>query len=127
MLDMDRFTEMLNANSDFVSSGKFFDGSIQLNIGEETIWIKVFMGRAIYMTREPPPFGYTFAVKGSLDGWRFALEGAKNRFREALMTGRLRVEGNQIEFARVGKAVHGLSDVLMQMVCEGSMKFEEKS
>jgi hypothetical protein len=50
MLDMDRFTEMLNANSDFFSSGKFFDRSIQLNIGQETIWIKVFMKPAREVT-----------------------------------------------------------------------------
>jgi hypothetical protein len=127
MLNLDRFTEMLNTNSDFAQSGKFFDGSIQLNIGQETFWIKAFMGSAIYITHEPPPFGFTFAVKGSVEDWRFAIAGSKNRFREALITHRLCVEGNQIEFTRVGKAVHGLSDVLMQMVREGSMTFEERS
>ena len=118
---------MLNANSDFAQSGKFFDGSIQLNFGQETFWIKVFMGSTIYITREPPPFGFTFAIKCSVDDWRFAIAGSKNRFREALITNRLCFEGNQIEFSWVGKAVHGLIDVLMQMVIEGSMKFEEKS
>ncbi len=127
MLDINRLSEMLHENTDFVSSGKFFDGAIQLNIGPDMVWIKVFMGRAILLTREPMPFGYTFAVKGSLENWRFALAGSKNRFREALMAGRLTVEGNQFEFSRVGKAVHGLSDVLMKMVREGSMTLEEES
>ena len=127
MIDFDRFSEMLNADSDFTQSGKFFDGSIQLNIGPETIWIKVFMGKAIYITREPPPFGFTFALKGPVNDWRFAIAGSKNRFREALITNRLCVEGNQIEFSRIGKAVNGLIEVLMKMVHQGSMTFGERS
>ena len=63
----------------------------------------------------PPPFGYTFFIRGSVDHWKFALVGPKNRFREAYVTGRLKIEGNAIEFSRIGKAVHGLSEVLRDM------------
>ncbi len=119
MIDLDQLASRLNQNGDFTSSGKFFDGAIQLNLGEERIWIKVFMGQAIWVTHDPPPFGYTFAFKGPPEAWRFALEGGKNRFREAVFTNRLVVEGNILEFTRVGKAVHGLIEVLRGMVQEG--------
>jgi putative sterol carrier protein len=125
MLDLPKISEKLGRNENFSSSTKYFDGSIQLNIGEEKVWIKVFMGRVIFVTQEPPPFGYTFAIEGSQKEWRWALEGHKNRFREALMTGRFTVQGNRIEFSRIGKAVHGLSEVLLEMVREGSIRLGE--
>ncbi len=127
MFDFDQFASRLNRNPDFVSSGKFFDGAIQLNMGSERVWIKVFMGQVIHVTQDPPPFGYTFAIKGSLEGWRFALEGPKNRFREAVFTSRLMVEGNTIEFSRIGKAVHGMIEVLREMAQADLLNLTEKS
>jgi putative sterol carrier protein len=117
-VNLEQLTSLLNANEDFKSSGKYFDGAIQLEIGADRIWMKVFMGQAILVTRQPPPFAYTFSIKGSVDDWRFALVGNKSRFREAFFTGRLKVDGNTIEYARIGKAVHGVSEVLRQMVNE---------
>ena len=125
MLDLPKISEKLGRNENFSSSTKYFDGSIQLNIGVEKIWMKVFMGRLIWVTQDPPPFGYTFAIEGPPEEWRWALGGHKNRFREALMTGRLTVQGNRIEFSRIGKAVHGLSEVLLEMVREGSIRLGE--
>ncbi len=122
MFDLARLTELLEQNENFVSSTKYFDGSIQLNLGKEKIWIKTFMGRVILITQEPPPFGFTFAIEGPPAEWRWALGGPKNRFREGLMTGRLAVEGNRLEFSRIGKAIHGLSEVLMQMFQDGSIR-----
>jgi hypothetical protein len=122
-MDLTKFSERLEGNDHFVSSTKFFDGSIQLNIGKEKIWIKAFMGRVILVTQDPPPFGFTFAIEGPAAEWAWALKGSKNRLREALMTGRLSIQGNRIEFSRIGKAVYGLSEVLMQMVQEGLVKF----
>ncbi len=123
MIDLNKLCELLERNENFVSSSKFFDGSIQLNIGKEKIWIKAFMGKVILVTQDPPPFGFTFAIEGPPAEWEWALKGPKNRFREALMTGRLSVQGNRIEFSRIGKAVHGLSEVLMKMIQDGSMRF----
>ncbi len=126
MIEINQLASRLEGNADFVSSSKFFDGAWQLEIGPDKVWIKVFMGRAIFVTQQPPPFGFTFAVRGPAEGWRFALEGPKNRFREALFTGRLTVEGNALEFSRVGKAVHGLTEVLREMVRANLLTFEEK-
>jgi hypothetical protein len=114
-LNLEQLSSLLNANPDFTSSGKYFDGAIQLEIGSDRIWMKVFMGKAILVTRTPPPFAYTFSIKGSVDDWKFALVGNKSRFREAFFTGRLKVDGNTIEYSRIGKAVHGLSEVLRQL------------
>lgn len=122
-MDLAKFSERLEGNDHFVSSTKFFDGSIQLNIGKEKIWIKAFMGRVILVTQDPPPFGFTFAIEGPTAEWAWALKGPKNRLREALMTGRLSIQGNRIEFSRIGKAVHGLSEVLIQMIQEGLVEF----
>jgi hypothetical protein len=127
MLDINQLASRLEKNADFGSSSKFFDGAVQLEIGLDKVWLKVFMGRVVFITQQPPPFGYTFAVKGSLDGWRFALEGPKNRFREALFAGRLLVEGNILEFSRIGKAVHGLTEVLREMIQADLLIFEEKA
>lgn len=115
MIDIDAMASRLNANEMFKASGRWFDGAIQLEIGSDRIWLKVFMGQVILATRTPPPFGFTFCIRGSLDDWKFALLGPKNRFREAYFTGRLKVEGNTIEFARIGKAVHALSEVLREL------------
>ena len=127
MLAIHQLASQLERNADFVSSSKFFDGAMQLEMGRDRVWFKVFMGRVIFITEQPPPFGYTFALKGSADGWRFALAGPKNRFREALFAGRLIVEGNTLEFSRVGKAVHGLTEVLREMIPAGLLTFEEKA
>jgi putative sterol carrier protein len=127
MMDVDRLQELLGANPDFSSSTRFFDGAIQLHLGGEKVWIKAFMGRAILVTQEIPPFGYTFAISGAPEDWGFALGGPKNRFREAIVTGRLAVEGNQMEFSRIARAVHGLSQVLMDMLRDGSMRLAEGS
>jgi len=121
MIDLRRFSELLNANEDFSWGTLYFDGSFQLEFGEARYWLKVFMGKAILITEDIPPFGSTFTISGSKEAWLFALGEAKNRFREAIMTGKLSVEGNQIEFARVGRAMHGLSEVLRGMAREGSL------
>jgi len=115
MLDIEQLAARLNEHPDFMSSGKYFDGAIQLEIGNDRIWIKVFMGRVILATRQPPPFGYTFCIKGPLEHWRFAMAGKKNRLHEAVVTGRLKVEGNTIEYARISRAVYGLSEVMHAM------------
>ena len=127
MIDTAQLAAKLNAHADFAASSKHFDGAIQLDLGEERVWIKVFMGRAIHVTLEPPPFGYTFAIKGTYENWRFALEGPKNRFREAVFTQKLFLEGNVLEFSRIGKAVHGMTEVLREMVKDGTIRLEGKT
>ena len=116
----------LNSNPDFSSSSKFFDGIVLLEIDSWVIWMKIFMGRVIVATEEPFPFGYTFALRGPAEGWRIALDTRKNRLRETLYNRMLRVEGNILEYNRVGKAVHGLTEVLREMVSEGLITIEEK-
>jgi hypothetical protein len=116
----------LNSNPEFSSSSKFFDGIILLETHSWSIWMKIFMGRVIVATEEPFPFGYTFAIRGSSEGWRIALDPRKNRLREALYNRILRIEGNILEYNRMGKAVHGLTEVLREMVCEGLITIEEK-
>ena len=83
------------------------------------------MGKVIVATQKPLPFGYTFAVKGSAEGWRLALDQTKDRFREAVYNGKLRVEGNTLEFTRMTKAVHGLIKVLREMVTDGLITIED--
>jgi hypothetical protein len=112
MFDLSQFTDLLNKNDEFVSSGHYFDGSVQLNIGDEIVWIKIFMGRVILATETPPPFGYTFAIKGSRKAWQFACDEKKNRFREAVFTRRLVVEGNILEYCRMSKMVNGIMETL---------------
>lgn len=124
MLNTDRLAKLLNENPDFAASGKFFDGSIQVEIGKERVWIKAFMGKVVLATLQPPPFGYTFCIKGSQQDWRFALGGAKNRLREAVVINRLKVEGNIIEYTRLVRAVHGLSEVLRAMILSDEIVLE---
>ena len=77
MADLTKLSELLERNENFVSSTKYFDGSIQLGIGKEKIWIKAFMGRVILITQDPPPFGFTFAVEGPSRGMAMGLGGAQ--------------------------------------------------
>ena len=118
--------ERLNSNEDFSSSSRFFDGIVLLEIDSWAVWLKIFMGRVIVATAEPLPFGYTFFLKGSAEGWLMALDPKKNRLREAIYKRMLRVEGNILEYNRMGKAVHGLTEVLREMLCQGLVTIEEK-
>jgi hypothetical protein len=124
-LKTEQLKERLNSNPDFSSSSLFFDGIILIEICSLAVWMKVFMGQVIVATQKPLPFGYTFAVKGTAEGWRLALDERKDRLREALYKGKLRVEGNTLEFTRMTKTVHGLMKVLREMVTEGLITIED--
>ncbi len=125
MPEHEELAERLNGNPDFASSGKFFDGIVLLRIGDRSLWIKVFMGEAIRVSEEAFPFGFTFAVSGDPEGWRFALPGDRNRFREALYSKRLQVEGNTLEFSRMTRMMHGLTEVLRKKISDGRMSLED--
>jgi len=124
-LRTEELKERLNSNPDFSASSLFFDGIILIEICSLAIWMKVFMGRAILVTQKPLPFGYTFAVKGTAEGWGLAMDERKDRLREAVYKGKLRIEGNTLEFTRMTKAVHGLMKVLREMVTEGLITIED--
>jgi len=125
ILNIEDFIKNLSENNDFVSCTNYFDGIINLEIDSFSVWIKIFMGKVIEASSVAFPFGYTFAVKGSAKGWKFALDSKKNRFREALYKGEIKIDGNTLEYNRIAKAVHGIIEILRKMVIKKEIRIGE--
>jgi pimeloyl-ACP methyl ester carboxylesterase len=85
MVDLTRLSELLERNENFVSSTKYFDGSIQLNLGKEKIWIKAFMGMGLEDSGAP-----SYSDQGYLSGLSACGSKAeKERVAEIVWTRRL--------------------------------------
>ena len=65
-----KFVEALNANRAFNTQAAVFDGSIQLEVDDDCLWLKVYKGKVIDHQDTPSPFGYTFKLSGPESSWR---------------------------------------------------------
>ncbi|MGR8921445.1 MAG: hypothetical protein ACU85V_17650 [Gammaproteobacteria bacterium] len=72
-----RFVEALNDNDAFRTQATMFDGSIQLEVDDDCLWLKVYKGRVIDHQPGPSPFGYTFKLSGPEASWRHLLSGER--------------------------------------------------
>ena len=66
---LERFQEALAADPEFEAEARSFDGSIQIEVGADPLWLKVYRGKVIDTLEFTPVFGYTFKVKGSPEAW----------------------------------------------------------
>ncbi|MFC7157055.1 hypothetical protein ACFQPA_16610 [Halomarina halobia] len=93
----------VNDDERFGTATREFDGSIELAIGDETAWLKIYRGAVIDTEPYVPAFGATFRIAGSADAWR-ALARGDASLSEQFYTGALRTEGNKLEANRLREA-----------------------
>ena len=119
----------LNNNVDFVTQTQVFDGSIQLEIGSDCLWLKIYKGTVIDYSPRPSAFGYTFKFKGSEEAWNYLFSGerlwadltypGKRHFsddpdlkRVGEMSVEIATEGNLVEAGRLTEAMFELAYTL---------------
>lgn len=124
-----KFVDALNANDAFATQAAVFDGSIQIEVDNECLWLKVYKGKVIDHQRAPSPFGYTYKLSGSEQSWGLLLSGerlwadltypGKRDFsddpeleRVGEMTSEIRIDGNLIEAGRLTEATFELAYTL---------------
>ena len=124
-----KFIAALNNNADFVMQTQVFDGSIQLEIGSDCLWLKIYKGTVIDYSPHPSGFGYTFKFKGSEEAWSYLLSGerlwadltypGKRHFsddpdlkRVGEMSVEIATEGNLVEAGRLTEAMFELAYTL---------------
>ena len=121
-----QFVQELNKNPQFSTQTEAFDGSIQLEIGDSMLWLKIYKGSVIDFTTEPSVFGYTFKIVGTEKSWGYLLSGerrwadltypGKRDFsddpqlhRLGEMSSEISIQGNLLEAGRLTEAVFELA------------------
>jgi hypothetical protein len=107
-----KLMDWLNASAEFQGATKWFDGSILLVSDSEILWLKVYSGRVIDVKDKPSPFGFTFALKATGENWTRLLKAERNELLAFTGSGKIQVEGNQLEFMRLTKTAILLVDGL---------------
>ncbi len=65
----ERFISALNGHAEFNEQAQWFDGSVLLEAGADTLWLKIYKGKIIDHQAAAPPYGYTFKYSGSEAAW----------------------------------------------------------
>lgn len=110
--------DWLNGSSEFQSGARWFDGSVLVSMGDETLWLKIYDGRVIDLKPYPSPLGFTFALKASAQTWEVLLGEDRNEILSYTGARKISVEGNLLEFMRVTKTVIALVDGLRAVARE---------
>jgi hypothetical protein len=91
----------------FREGTEYFDGSVLLEIGDFTVWMKWYRGRIIDMHEGPDILGHTFALRAPLEIWRGVWELPRTSYRpwaRLFNYGEIATEGNALEATRVMEA-----------------------
>ena len=124
-----KLVDALNANNAFVTQAHAFDGAVQLEVGNDCLWLKIYKGRVIDHQAQPSIFGYTFKLRGTESAWGMLLSGerlwadltfpGKRDFsddpglrRVGEMSVAIATEGNLIEAGRLTEAMFELAYTL---------------
>jgi putative sterol carrier protein len=94
------------ANDDgaFNTAAEHFDGSVALEIGDRTAWLKIYRGEIIDTESFVPQFGPTFRLVGDATAWQ-RLAAGDISFSEALYETSIRSRGNKLEANRLRDAI----------------------
>jgi hypothetical protein len=124
-----RFVDALNANDEFSTQARAFDGSILLQVDSDQLWLKIYKGRVIDHEPAASAFGYTFKLSGAESAWMLLIEG-KRRWADLTFPGKryfdddpelktvgadhvdIATEGNLLEAARLTEATFLLAYTL---------------
>lgn len=93
-----------NDDDEFAAAAEYFDGSVALEIGDETVWLKVYRGEIIDTESYVPQFGATFRLVGSTQAWQRLVAG-ETSFSRSLYEASIRTKGNKLEANRLRDAV----------------------
>lgn len=93
-----------NSDDDFSKAAEHFDGSIALEIGEQTVWLKIYRGEIIDTEPYVPQFGATFRLTGDEAAWQQLAAGDMS-FSQALYETAIRSSGNKLEANRLRDAI----------------------
>lgn len=124
-----QFVDALNNNTAFNTQAAVFDGSIQLEVDEDCLWLKIYKGKVIDHQDSPSPFGFTYKLAGPAAAWQLLLSGerlwadltfpgtrhfANDPKLESLgeMTSDIAIEGNLLEAGRLTEATFELAYTL---------------
>lgn len=94
----------VNDDEAFERAAEHFDGSVALEIGDETVWLKVYRGEIIDTEPYVPQFGATFRLVGSARDWR-RLAAGETSLSQALYETAIRTSGNKLEANRLRDAI----------------------
>jgi hypothetical protein len=129
----EKFIQELNKNPEFSAQTEAFDGSIQIEIGDSMLWLKIYKGSVIDFATEPSVFGYTFKIVGSEKSWTYLFTGdrrwadltypGKRDFsddpelsRLGEMSSEISIQGNLLEAGRLTEAVFELAYTMRKVV-----------
>ncbi|MCD2203388.1 hypothetical protein [Halobacterium sp. KA-6] len=93
-----------NNDGEFSEAAEHFDGSIALEIGNQTVWLKIYRGEIIDTEPFVPQFGATFRLVGDESAWQ-QLAADDISFSQALYETAIRSKGNKLEANRLRDAV----------------------
>jgi hypothetical protein len=133
----ERFIAALNAHAEFHEQAQWFDGSVLLEAGADTLWLKIYKGKVIDCQTTVPPFGYTFKLSGSEASWNLLTSG-RRMWSDLTFPGKryfdddpslsgvgslpveIRTEGNLLEAGRLTEAMFQMAYVLRDCVRTGA-------
>lgn len=108
----EEFADQLESDSSFTTEMRHFDGSIRLDVGDRTVWMKIYRGQILEVLPEESEFGSTFAISGPLDEWERLLTQERNPFGEQQTLGLLQISGNALESTRMIDGINAMVRVL---------------
>lgn len=95
------FVAALNADEDFNNEMLWFDGSVAVVVGADTLWLKVYRGKVIDHIEFVPLFGATISLTGSADAWHKLISGELT-FSDAISAGSRHLTSYADPFAEGG-------------------------
>jgi hypothetical protein len=133
----ERFVSALNGHAPFNEQAQWFDGSVLLEAGADTLWLKIYKGKVIDHQTATPAFGYTFKFSGSEASWNLLTSGqrmwsdltfpGKRYFDDdpslssaGTLPVEIRTEGNLLEAGRLAEAMFQMAYVLRDCVRAGA-------
>lgn len=108
------FGETLEDDDQFRQAMARFDGSIKLEIGDDTVWMKLYRGRVLEVLEQEAEFGSTFTVAGPPEQWVRLLTEERNPFGEQQTLGKIEFRGNVLEATRLTDGLNVLVEHLRE-------------
>jgi len=116
----ERLLTALADDPEFERETRWFDGSILVGYGDQSLWLKIYRGKAIDTLEFTPVFGYTFKIGGAPSAWE-KLGSGERTFSDQVSAGsrhqatveemeagggafrppELAIEGNWVEVGRI--------------------------
>ena len=109
----------VNDDESFQRAAEHFDGSIALEIGETTVWLKLYRGAIIDTESYVPRFGATFRLTGEAADWQ-RLANRELSFSQASYQGIISSSGDKLEANRMREAIELFVRHLQRVVANES-------